>query len=946
MIRIFAIYLFCLSCASPPRFEVEKTSYDIKYNETTWENFSLREKIAQMIMVRIRGDYYHSNSQYRKFLKKWIEDYGVGGVITFGGSIHGSYYNIKQFQKWSKYPLIVAADYERGLGQWMKGGTLFPTNMALAATLDTTLAYEQGKITGKEARALGVHISFSPVMDINNNPLNPIINFRSYSDSPIIVSQFGTNFIKGAQENGLISCVKHFPGHGNTSIDSHSSLPFIYGSRKDLEKMELYPFINAIEAGVKMVMVGHIALPGLDGSNKPASHSSAITTQLLRNELGFNGIIITDGLEMGGVAQSAWAGESAVRSIEAGADILLLPIDVKQSIDSIEKAVISGRISENRIDRSVSRIWEMKSDLKLFSEPTQIPFEELEKIIGNSLHVSEANRIAEGSITVVKDDNSILPFVPASIDSLAHIILSMDKNARNYLKPFTSDIQYTHGHVKEIFVNNSISALGRKDIINQIQGVNNIIVSLLVRISMDKGVSTIDSTHSLLLENIHEMNIPAVVFSFGSPYLPKYDIINTYVCVYGYGIVSVKAALNALWGRKDITGMLPVELNRKLHRGHGIIKKKNKNYKVELNNEFDDSFSIIDSAISSKIFPGAQIAIMKEGELLFSGGFGFHTYDSASTPVTKETIYDVASLTKILSTLPICMKLISQRKMSLEQKVYHFYPNFKGGGKERINIYHLLTHSSGIQGYIPFYEDSSIQTKEGLVNKILKNKLKSVPGTKTEYSDLGFILLSSIIEKITGESIGELSKSMIFNKLDMASTRYVPPLEWLDNIAPTEFDSVYRKRLIIGEVHDENAFLLGGVSGHAGIFSSAENITNYAQMWINGGLWNSMRIFKESQIKEFSKKQNIPEGSDFALGWDTPSQNGKSVAGDHFSTGSFGHLGFTGTSLWIDPSKEIIIVLLSNRVYPSRKGKYGSKEMYGIRREFYNSVMSQLIDKR
>ena len=927
-----------VACAAPP-IPAPSTQYP-----ETIAHLTLREKIAQMVMVRIRGDYYHSDHWYRESLEKWLKEDGVGGVITFGGSIHGSYYNIQQFQQWAKYPLLVAADYERGLGQWMGGGTLFPSNMAVAATGDSSLAYEQGKITALEAKALGVQITFSPVMDINNNPDNPIINFRAYSDNPETVSKFGSAFIKGAQDNGLIACAKHFPGHGNTATDSHTSLPTIKTSRSELEKLELQSFKAAINAGVKMIMVGHIALPGLDESGDPASHSSAITTSLLRNEMGFGGIIITDGMEMGGLAQAAWAGESAVRAVEAGADILLLPIDVQHTINSIEEAVQFGRISEKRIDESVARIWAMKKETGLLTEPPQFPFSELETIIGIPKHKRKTSEIAEKSITIVKDKNSLLPLKPEKIDSLAHIILSLDDGARGYVKSFSSDIQRTHGHVKEIFVNDPISDIGRQDILSQMEEINHIVISLVVRIRMDKGIASIDSTHSLLLADLQKSKIPMVTFSFGSPYLPSYNTLETYVCAFGYGSISVTAAADALWGRRDVNGVLPIDLDSTMQRGFGIKKKRrDKAWGSVSNMEFPNAWTVLDSAIENKIFPGAQVVVVQKGEMVFSGGFGYHTYDSGSPPVNHETVYDIASLTKVLAATPITMKLISQKKLSLDHTVKQFYPQFTGGGKEEITIRNLFTHSSGLPGYYQFFLDENIKTKEDVLNYILNADLQSQPSTHYEYSDLGFILITGIIEKVSGRTIDRLGHSWVYGPLEMKQTRYIPPIEWRKIIAPTEMDTVYRKRLLQGKVHDENTHLMGGVSGHAGVFSTAEDIAKYAQMLVNGGLWKGKRFFKASQVQDFTTLQNIPQGSEMALGWDTPSQNGQSIAGDYFTPGSYGHLGFTGTSLWIDPNQEIVIVLLTNRVHPSRKGDEGSKEMYGIRRNFYNAVMEQLV---
>jgi len=940
MNKYFIPLLFLMACASPPN-PAPSTYYPKNINHLT-----LEEKIAQMVMIRIRGDYYSSENWYRKKLQKYLMVDGIGGVISFGGSIHGSYYNIQQFQQWAKYPLLVAADYERGLGQWMGGGTLFPSNMAIAATGDSSLAYDQGRITAVEARALGVHITFSPVMDVNNNPDNPIINFRAFSDNAEIVSKFGTEFIRGAQDNGLVACAKHFPGHGNTSTDSHSSLPTIAGSKTELLNLEIKPFNAAINADVKMIMVGHIALPGLDESGIPASHSHAISTELLRSELGFDGIIVTDGMEMGGLTKSAWAGESAVRAIEAGADILLLPMDVEQTLNSVLSAVKSGRIDEERINQSVQRIWRMKFNMGLLNGAAQVPFIELETSIGKTEHTAKAKEIAQKSITIVKDKNHQLPLIPEKIESLAHIILSLDEGAGEYLNSLRRDLNKTHGNVVEMLINNPLSKLGRKDILNQLEGLDQILVSLVVRIRMDKGIASIDSTHSLLLSELRQLDIPIVTVSYGSPYLSEYNLLETYVCAYGYGSVSVQAVSEAIWGRVKVDGTLPVTLTPELKRGFGIIKKKRINSWGDCQQvEFLNAWSIIDSAIENRIFPGAQVAVVHKGKLITSKGFGRHTYDSSSPPVNQESIYDIASLTKVLSATPIAMKLIAQKKLSLEHTVQQFYPQFTGNGKEDIIIRHLLTHSSGLPAYYQFFLDDQISTKDDMLDYILNVKLNSDPGSHYEYSDLGFILLTSIIEKVANKSIDRLANSYVFTPLGMHHTRYNPPQQWKKKVVPTEVDSIYRNRLIHGEVHDENTHLIGGVSGHAGLFSTAKDIARYAQMFVDQGIWKGKRILKNTHIKEFTKVQHIPMDSDLALGWDTPSQSGKSIAGDYFTPGSFGHLGFTGTSLWIDPNEQIIIVLLTNRVHPSRKGDEGSKEMYGIRRNFYNRIMDDLINQ-
>ena len=920
------IILLQISCMNSP-------NPTIKEKIPMIEQLTLRQKIAQMIMVRVRGDFYNNENWYQKKLQKWIEVDEIGGIITFGGSIHGTASNIKKFQSWSRVPLLVSADYERGVGQWLEGATLFPSNMAITATDETELSYKQGEITAIEAKSLGVHVTFAPVLDVNNNPQNPIINFRSYSDNPLTVSKYGNAFIRGVQENGIMACAKHFPGHGNTATDSHSSLPTVTTSRDELEKTELSPFKLAIENGVKMVMIGHIAMPALDSTSKPASHSQLITEQILRNDWGYEGLIVTDGMEMGGLTESTWAGESAIRSIEAGADILLLPINVEQSIDAIENAVILGRISEYRINQSVKRILEAKKEFVINQKPT------IENNIGIYAHRKVANEIAKKSITLIKDIGQ-LPIKPEMSDTLTHIILSTDDGAKDMLSSFTWDVRNTHGNVEEVYLNSKLTKLQQISILENLKNTEEILITLLVRIRMDKGESTIDTTHAELLSLLKKNNIPFITVGFGSPYLPNYESLDTYLCAYGYGKVSQIAMANALFGRNKISGKLPIDLSEMFSRGDGLVQEKRESVTaVENNVSFVEAFEIIDNAIKGNVFPGAQILIARKGKVLANQGFGQFTYSDTSKSVDTETIYDIASLTKVVATVPIVQKLIERKILSLDYEVSQFFPEFIGNGKEKVTVRHLLTHSSGLKPFEQYFLNNNISNKAEVLKDILNQELLFEPGTQTKYSDLGMILLMAIIEKVSDRTIDELTKSYVTDPLEMSNSLFNPDISLKNQISPTEYDDIYRHRLVHGEVHDENTFLMGGISTHAGLFSTASDIANYAQMVINRGLFLGKRILKSEIIEEFTKRQELPTDSERALGWDTPSQNGESSAGDYFSDTSFGHLGFTGTSLWIDPEQDIIIVLLSNRVYPSRE----NNGMYQVRRDFHNSVMKQLM---
>lgn len=918
------LFLFYFSCAT----------HEVQIDNSIKQNISLKDKISQMIMIRMDGNFHNNESWKKKDIEYFIKKYKIGGLITFTGNIHGTFENIKYFQSISETPLFIASDYERGLGVFING-TLFPSNMAIAATGDTTYSYLQGKITAIEAKSIGVNFILAPVLDINNNKNNPIINFRSYGDNPELVSKYGLSFIEGVQDQGLIACAKHYPGHGNTNTDSHTRLPIIDISKKELYDNELYPFKKAVLSGVKSIMTGHIVIPSIDQDNIPATFSKKIVNDVLIEDWNYNGLIITDALEMGALTSNVWHGESAIKAIEAGADILLLPLNATSAIESIYNAVQNGRISLDRINYSYNKIIKQKKEMGLFTPPYN-DWSDVEDKVASLENRKIANKIAEKSITLVKNNKNIIPFKPSNYKKVTHLLLSTDNDLRQRLKPFARDIRYIHGNVNEVYVNDKLTSLGKQDILNKIKGSELIIVSMLIRISMDKGLSTIDNSHNELLSDLESLNIPVVGISFGSPYLPDYNYLDAYLCSYGYGSVSLNASTDALFGRKDISGELPINLNDIYKVGHGLKVKKN--YKIfdsQLNIDLDESFDIIYAAISDTIFPGAQLFVSKGNKILINKSFGKYTYEEDSKIITNKSIYDVASLTKVLSTTPVAMKLIQKKLLSLDFYLSDFYPEFNIGNKQKITVRHLLTHSSGLPPYVEYYKIDSVETKSDIINNIVNLDLEYEPDEKMIYSDLGMILLYDIIEKVSNSSLDKLSDKYFYKPFNMSNTYFNPINK--DIVVPTEYDNHYRMKLIKGEVHDENAYILNGVSGHAGLFSNATDIGIFSKFFLNEGVLFGRRYLKKDLIRIFTSKKKNPVHSDRALGWDTPSKKGSS-SGDYFSTGSYGHLGFTGTSLWIDPNEEIIIVFLTNRVYPTRN----NKGIYNIRRELHNSIMTNI----
>ena len=902
---------------------------------------TLKDKISQMIMVRVNGKFYNDEHWEKNKIINLISSYNIGGLISYTGSVHGTYFNIKEFQNLSKIPMFIAADYERGIGQFIDG-TLFPSNMAVSATGNPEFAYMQGEITAKEAKSIGVNMIFAPVLDINNNSDNPIINFRAYGDNPDIVIKYSTPYINGIQDQGLIACGKHYPGHGDTNTDSHTSLPIINKNIEDLFDFELKPFESACKSHIGSIMVGHILFPNIDANN-PATFSSKITNDIMREKWKYSGLIITDALEMGALSNHTWNGESAVKSIEGGADIILLPLDAIGAINSIYDAVKSGRITEDRIDTSVKRILDAKNILGLMDISKSDDWNQVEKTVKISKHTKVAQKIANQSITLVKNNNDLVPLNSKDYNKVTHIMISSDDDVKSRLKSLSRNIKNIHGNVTDIVINDKLSKYGLKDILNRVKTSDLIIISMLIRIKMDKGISTIEDSHNLLINKVSKLKIPIIGISFGSPYLPDYEKLDSYICTYGYGSISIKAAENALFGRININGKLPVTLNEKYKIGHGIkLNSKRSAFNQHLNLNLENSISIIQTAIEDSIFPGAQVFISKGDDIIMNRGFGFLSYDKESPLVDPTTIYDIASLTKIVATAPVVMKLIERNRLDINYPLSDFYNEYSNSFKNDITIRHLLTHTAGLKAYLEYYKIKDIN-KDKILQDILNQELLYKPDSLSVYSDLGMMLLLNILEKITNSSLDKLASRYIYNPMGMNNTFFNPISHGisLDRIAPTEKDDYFRKKLLRGEVHDENAYIFDGISSHAGLFSNASDIGIFCKMLLDGGVYLGNRYFRKELIEDFTKRQNIPLGSDRAMIWDTPSRS-KSSAGDYFSSASYGHLGFTGTSVWSDPDKEIIVVLLTNRVYPSRYKNDIKKKMYQFRREFHNEVMREI----
>ncbi len=797
--------------------------------------------------------------------------------------------------------------------------------MAIGATRSLDAARFAGELTARECRALGIHWALGPVADVNNNPDNPVINARSFGEDPELVARMVEAWIAGARAGGVLTTVKHFPGHGDTAIDSHLALPVIGGDRARLEAVELRPFRAAIAAGVDAVMLGHLLVPALDPSGGPASLSPAIATGVLREELGFQGLAVTDAMDMKGVG-GEWLGGAAVRAVLAGADAVLVPADPRVAVQSLARAVEEGQIEEARLDRSVRRILAAKARLGLDRE-RRVNADAGRRAVGRPEDEERATAIARQAVTVVRNRGGVLPLRAEARLRVLHLVLASD-----WAGPSLGGIPAEELAARDVAVETrrlgpQISEAAADDVVRAAAGVSHVVVSTYVAAISGKGSVAMDPSHARLVERLSAGAAPLIAVSFGSPYvLVQFPSVPVYLCAYGANESSQRAAIAALFGEFAVAGKLPVTIPGLARFGDGIEILRRAQTLVAASPEaggfrpgaLDEVGRLLDDFVARGAFPGGVVAVGRLGQLAYLRPFGHLTYEPGSPAATTDTLYDLASLTKVVATTTMAMILAGEGKLSLDEPVADFLPRFRGAGKERVTVRHLLTHSSGIDWWAPLYKD--IQGPRAYRERIEAMDLVTPPGSAEKYSDLGVILLGEILERVSGQSLEDFEQRRLFAPLGMNDTLYRPLAsrpQTLARLAPTENDS-WRGRVLRGEVHDENAFALGGIAPHAGLFSTAPDLARFAQMLLWGGVYDQRRIVSRSLVEAFTRRAGVVPGSSRALGWDTKSAAGSS-AGTLFSAASFGHTGFTGTSIWIDPDRQLFVILLTNRVYPTRE---------------------------
>ncbi|MDL2297175.1 serine hydrolase [Bacteroidales bacterium OttesenSCG-928-E04] len=875
-----------------------------------------------------------------------------------------------KYQKISKVPMLISIDGEWGPAMRLDSCTVFPRQMALGAmdSSGDSLLYEMGKEIGMQCNALGIHINFAPCVDVNSNPENPVINSRSFGEDKVKVAQKSIQYMLGMQAMNVSGCAKHFPGHGDTGTDSHHDLPFINKSRQEIENMEFYPFREIINKGIDMVMISHLNIPSLDETKNSISTLSFNTiTMILRKEMAFDGIVITDAMDMLGLRKSYPDGaEAEILALLAGIDILLLPNDLPTVISSIREAVENGRIEEDMINEKCLKILKFKQE-KGLDNFKPIPTKGLYEKLNTDNSKEIVDKLVEKSLTLLKNERNILPIQEADYGKTAVLCIDAVEDT-NELQAIADELGLDFYQTPR-----GIKAAQAEKLNGQLRKYSQVIVTVL------NTNQSIKYNYGIYKESVDYINALAktkkVILSLhGNPYaITHFTQLNTIpallVC-YQPSIATYRAALRAITGHQTINGKLPISI-KDYKLGSGIVLPASKIATEKTrhpispagNNETQGSIqhnnnpntsqqignnrridSIINNGIQNHIFPGCQVIAIHKGKTIFNNVYGYQTYDK-KTPVTNETLYDVASVTKSLATTLAVMKLYEEGKIKPGEKVEKYIPFLSGSDKANITIAELMTHTSGLSPYIAFYKKAIIDKKwnDNLLSTAKKENfsipvasglfandqypgmiLEDIKNSKLDakvykYSDLGFILLKEVVEKISGESLDSYLAKNIYLPLGLQRTTFNPLMHGfsLSQIAPTEKDNYFRMQTVHGYVHDQTAALFGGISGHAGLFSTTEELGILLSMLMNNGEYNGTRIFKKETVEYFTQTFQLNGCQRRSLGFDTPSFAKKStIVPDKSSNKIYGHQGFTGTVFWCDPDNKLIYVFLSNRVHP------------------------------
>ncbi len=942
------------SAAAVPPHQKETEWVDQVFNRMTDE-----ERLGQLFMIRAYSNDKATTSHIAQ-VKRLIEDHHVGGLCFFQGTPERQAELTNQYQQLAtQVPLMISMDAEWGLGMRLKSSTIsFPRQLTLGAIRDNRLIYEMGKEIARQCRRLGVHINFAPVADVNNNPKNPVINYRSFGEDRYNVAVKSYLYMKGMQDGRVMACAKHFPGHGDTDTDSHYDLPIITHDRQRLDSIELFPFRVLAEQGVQSMMVAHLHVPNIDSTrNLPTTLSANAVTDLLKKELGYDGLIFTDGLGMKGVTKHHKTGEVEAKALQAGNDILLLPQNVPAAIKAIQQYISEGKISQTQLHASVKRVLHAKYRLGL-TQPQRVELANLRQDLNATDAFLLKKQLTENALTLVRDDDGLVPFREINNNSIA--ILSLGAKSRT---PFQNQIA-KYATLEQWNVGIDIPSGKQKTLVEQLGRKKVVVVSLHDMSSHASKGFGVSHSQKALIEALSQKT-KLVLIVFGNPYALQYfDHVNTVLVAHDEEEITQQLVAQSLLGVFSIRGQLPVTASAKSRFGDGITTNPlfRMAYDLPESVGLDGQIlqrgidSLADVAIRLKATPGCVVLIAKDGKIVFNKAYGHHTY-SKRRPLATTDLFDLASITKIAATTLAVMKLHEEGKINIYQPISQYLPELKGTNKAHMTIENIMAHRAGLIAWIPFYEQTvsgrrsprpsskyykKVRTKEfntpvterlymlstfeeEIRKQIRESDLRATRDYK--YSDLGFYMLADLVHHISGQPLDEYVDQHFYHPMGLTTTTFTPREKFAAGIiVPSEEDKYFRRQTVQGNVHDMGAAMLGGVSGHAGLFSNAVDLVSIMQMLLNDGYYGGRQYLKSSTVRTFiSRHKGCTRRG---IGFDMKeldayrSQNMCPEA----STGTFGHLGFTGTSAWADPEHNLVFLFLSNRTYPSMHNYKLNKE--------------------
>lgn len=902
-------------------------------------------QIGQLMMLRAHSD---RGPDHIAHVKAEIKKYKVGGLCFFQGTPEKQLELTNSYQGMSDVPMFVSMDAEWGLGMRLPKQTIsFPKQLALGAIRKNELIYDLGAEIARQMHRLGVNVSFSPVLDVNNNPDNPVINTRSFGEDRYNVTVKGYQYMKGLQENGILASAKHFPGHGDTGVDSHYDLPVIAHDRARLDSLELYPFQALIRYGIGSVMAAHLQIPALDDRpNRPSSLSRPIVHDLLRKELGFTGLVFTDGLEMEGVTKYYGNGEVEAEAIMAGSDILLLPESTPDAFTAIKRYVEEGKFTREDIAEKCRRILLSKYRLGL-TRSRQLPVENLRGELNSPEAYALKQTLFENAMTLVRDSEKLVPI--AGMDKGKIVTVHVGGESPSAFQRRLDD----YGQITHLKAGYKADAGTRKRIVDKVAAEDLVIVALYSDGSRFREQVPIGAEVLSLLRAL-DAKTRVIVTVFGNPYsLSALDASGTILMAYSRDDVAQDAAAQAIFGANKINGRLPITASPASHFNAGLETSaafrmgysEPEGVGIDGNKLASKINFLTKQAMQRKATPGMVVLVARNGKVVYEKGFGHHTY-SRKRKVRTSDIYDLASVTKVAATTLSVMKLVEEGKLSLDVPLSNYLPETKGTAVEFLTLRPMLAHRAGLRSWIPFYTETLNQSGKPSTNwyrsqptgdfrvevsdklymhreyldsmyfKLYHNELPNEG--QYRYSDLGFYIMAKLVDEVSGLTVDEYADRNFYKPMGLTTLTY-RPLRKFDKsrIPPTENDNYFRNARVQGTVHDMGAAMLGGVSGHAGLFGTARDVATVFQMLLQEGNYGGRQYLQPETVRLFTSRYAGETRRGLGFDMKQLNEDRRMNLSPMASEKAFGHLGFTGIAVWADPVEDLVVVVLSNRTYPS-----------------------------